>query len=289
MWKSCLRAAVPRLARNWVTSPKASLGWLADEVSYLAGKRHVVEMRPGWQLKCHPAAYRLAYQFQNTDPEQVAELDGFIRACHPGMAVFDIGAHFGLFSLAALHYGGNRARAFAIDPSPMAAKMTALHAGLNNCADRLTVLRKAVTDSTDFHPLVAAGIRAAGYFVTPSKHHHGRDLTFVAATTIDTLVELLGVRPTHIKIDVEGDEAAVIRGGRHTLSGATGPLLFVELHHALIAQHGGDQREPLRLLEEFGYAVHPINGPASDDPSIGNAPLVRVAARKTSQMEARRA
>ena len=79
-------------------------------------------MRPGWLITCHPAAYRCAYHLQINDPEQVLEFDNFIDNSFQGMVLFDVGAHFGLFSLAALHYGGPGSRAIAVDPSPIAVR-----------------------------------------------------------------------------------------------------------------------------------------------------------------------
>jgi hypothetical protein len=113
---------------------------------------------------------------------------------------------------------------------------------------------------------------------------------FVPATTIDMMVETLGVVPTHIKIDVEGEEAAVIRSGRRTLSSAGGPLLFVELHHAVVGERGGDTRATLELLRECGYVAQVNEGQAGEDASVLDALLVRVLARRTTtDKEARRA
>jgi FkbM family methyltransferase len=261
-------------------APHQSVRWLVDEIGYRSGRTKNVEMRPGWTITCHAGAWRLAYQLPSTDPAQIAELDAFIGSCEPGMVLFDIGAHFGMFSLAALHYGGHRARAFAIDPAPMAVQMTALQARLNSCADRLTLIPKAVSDRSSPQRLVAAGIRAAGYLVPPAQHHTAQDLTEVPTTTIDALVETLGIVPTHVKIDVEGHEAAVIRGGARTLSASHAPILFIELHHRLIAGLGGDPHEALRLLRDLGYEFHVCDNSVPDQASLTDAPLVRVRAQK---------
>src|SRR4051794_32708229 len=116
--RDLVRPCIPRGIRNWVRSPTKSARWIWDEVRYASGQTQEVRVRPDWSLLCHPAAYRFAYYAQHADEEQVAEFDGFISTCRPGMVLFDIGAHFGLFSLAALHYGGIAARAVAVDPSP---------------------------------------------------------------------------------------------------------------------------------------------------------------------------
>lgn len=82
-----------------------------------------LEIRPGWVLRAHPLAVRCVYMSQIRDLEQRAELDAFLARCSPGMQLLDVGCHFGVFSLAALHYGGPTARAVAVDPSHTATTM----------------------------------------------------------------------------------------------------------------------------------------------------------------------
>ena len=85
------------------------------------------------------------------------------------MVLFDLGAHFGLFSLAALHYGGIGSRAVAVDPSPAAMRMMRVEARLNNIADgRWRLVQAAVTNQVGVQQMVAAGVHSAGYYVAPS-------------------------------------------------------------------------------------------------------------------------
>ena len=109
--KHSVQILMPRRMRNWVRSPTRATRWVWNEALFGIGIRHRSEMRPGWFLVSHPSAYRFAYFAQQNDPDQVSEFDGFIDKCRPGMVLFDLGAHFGLFSLAALHYGGANSKA----------------------------------------------------------------------------------------------------------------------------------------------------------------------------------
>lgn len=249
------RALLPRSLRNWLRSPVATWRWLRDQASHLAGRDPVVEIRPGWRLRCHPLALRTAYRAHLDDPEQVAELDGFIAECTPGMVLFDLGAHFGLFSLATVHYGGPGARALAVDPSPVAVRLTRLIAAMNGAADRITVVRAAAGDAEGAVELVDVGVLAAGYYVPADAAHPAGERTRVNAVTVDGLAARHGMAPTHVKIDVEGAEAAALRGARATLTLAPAPLLFLELHNDLARRAAGDPAAPLRLLEEYGYRV----------------------------------
>src|SRR6185295_15684246 len=156
--KKYLRRVVPRGLRNWLRAPSRSVEWFWDEAKYAAGANETIEMRAGFSPVCHPGVYDFAYHLQHTDPDQVEEFDGFIKRTSPGMVLFDIGAHFGLFSLAALHYGGPRAVAVAIDPSPTAARVLKIQARLNKVAERLHVFKSSVGDHTGTQSMVAVGI-----------------------------------------------------------------------------------------------------------------------------------
>ncbi len=239
-------------------------------------------MRPGWFVVCHPAAYRFAYYAQKTDPEQVAELDGFISRCGPGMVLFDIGAHFGIFSLAALYYGGGDAKAVAVDPSPWASRMLGIQAKLNHVADRLSIVEASASDKNGSAHMVAAGVPAAGYFVGPAGDHSADELTQTRAVTLDGLVEELKMLPTHIKIDVEGLEAAVLRGAQQVLSRAESPQLFIELHNRIVREATGDPVEPLLVLDHLGYKTFTVDGIPIRRDRILDRPLARIVARKAN-------
>jgi hypothetical protein len=88
------------------------------------------------------------------------------------------------------------------------------------------------------------------------------------------------VRPTHIKIDVEGYEEAVLRGGMNTLDQTDGPLLFVELHNGMVLNRGGNPGGALGLLREFGYETLLTERVPIDDATILAKPLIRVMAKK---------
>lgn len=281
--KRIARACAPRSLRNWLRSPAKSATWVWNEARHAAGACEVFEMRPGWRVRSHPSAYRFAYFAQHHDPEQVAELDAFIGECRPSMTLFDLGAHFGLFSLAALHYGGRDARAVAVDPSPTAARMLRIQARLNGAADRLTVVEASAGEQpSGWREMVPTGVNGAGYYLAP-QDHAGGELMRTRATTLDRLAEETSLAPTHVKIDVEGYEASVLRGGRRVLAGEGGPLLFIELHNEIVRAQGGEPRATLDLLDGYGYRLAVFDGSPVSGSFILGRPLIRVVARKVSR------
>jgi FkbM family methyltransferase len=277
--KTIARRSVPRWVRNWVRSPLRSVHWIWNELQYQVGYRTNIELRPGWSILCHPASYRMAYSAQTRDPEQVAEFDGFVANCNFGMVLFDIGAHFGIFSLAALHFGGPNSRAVAVDPSPRALHMLKRQARMNNVLNRLTTIQAAVGSGTGNLAMVSTGVKGSDYFLAPIDHPES-ELIHVTELTIDELTGTTGLTPTHVKIDVEGFEAKVLRGG-HCLFTKYAPVLFLELHTKIICERNSDPEESLHLLKGFGYRLFTSEGHPVCSHDLLEHPLVRCIARKS--------
>lgn len=191
------------------------------------------------------------------------------------MLLFDIGAHFRVFSLAAAALGGT---AVAIDPSPTATHMIARQAALNGSTDRIRIVEAAVSDSSGVARMLSSGVFTAGYF----RFANGRlksDLRPARAVTVDELAGEFGA-PTHIKIDVEGHEAAALRGARATLAG--GPtLLFLEMHNEMIAAEGGDPSAALDELAALDYSTYTFDGRKLERKDILDTPIIRIVARRT--------
>ena len=254
-----IRAIVPRSARNWLRDPRQTAEWAADSLAFAMGQVSQLEVLPGWVVQAHPRAVRRAYTSHVVDPAQEAELEAFVRRCRLGMQFLDVGAHFGLFSLAALHFGGPTARALAVDPSPMAAKMLAIQSRLNDMEDRLGIVQACVADECGRRGMLDTGVIGAGYFVPADGQRRKGDLSAVEAVTVDELCRRTGFAPTHLKIDVEGGELEVLKGACDVLRRAR-PELSVEIHNGILRSAGRNPREVVRHLEDEGYQCDDVQG-----------------------------
>ncbi len=272
--KDFVRATIPRSIRNWLRSPSRSAEWVMDSARFYAGATEAINLAPDLKIVCHPQAYRAVLEAQVNDPDQRAEFEHFLSLCSADMFLFDIGAHFGVFSIAAALKG---AKAAAVDPSPSAVRMMAKQVALNGCEGNIRIIRAAVSDSNGAIDLLSSGVFSQGYFKV-AKGRHKRELTTSAALTIDELVRRLGV-PTHIKIDVEGHEAAVLRGARSLLL-AHSPVLLLELHNEMVRGEGGDPKALLDEIEELGFSVFDSAGCPVVPREILLDPIVRVVAAR---------
>jgi FkbM family methyltransferase len=190
------------------------------------------------------------------------------------MVLYDVGAHFGIFSLAAAHFGG---RAIAVDASPAAAQMMEIQARLNKCSDRLQIVRAAVSDANNSIDMLNSGVFSDGYFKA-TRQKPKSELTQVQAITIDEIALQFGA-PTHIKIDVEGHEAAVLRGAGATLSQSS-PLLFLELHNEMVVAAGDNPHSTLDELADLHYDTFTPDGDAIGPDTILERSIIRIVAKR---------
>lgn len=271
--KALVRRSVPRPLRNWLRSPSKSAEWMWDTARYSFGITKTLTIPPDVCIAMHPHAYKVACKAQIAEPEESAEFQNFLSYCNRGMLLFDVGAHYGLFSLAAAHFGG---QAVAVDPSAMAIRMIARQIALNHAADKIRTLHAAVSDKSGVLQMLGSGVFSEGYFKLAAGRS-ASELTEIRAVTIDEMTQEFGA-PTHIKIDVEGHEASALHGGRETFT-RHAPTLFLELHNQMVAADGGDPNAALDELQSVGYVPYSFASDLMDRPAIFSKPITRLVAR----------
>lgn len=266
---------IPRGVRNFIRAPRRTLRW------WWLNQQPDIEYspRPEIRFQCPRVAVEGAFNLIESDLPQVVEFDEFLQEIrrHDNPILFDIGAHFGIFSFGLLATRGPASRAVALDPSPAACRMVRHIRDGNGWGSRLCLLQAAAGAEKGELEMVDAGIASSGYFVLPGDHPE-KDRIKVPIRTINDLVGEFGV-PHYIKIDVESFEGDVIAGGEETLLKER-ITLFIELHNRMATDRGADPRQPLRLLRSLGYSQISLQGkPLSDDELLMHE-LIRVIARK---------
>ena len=125
--------------------------------------------------------------------------------------------------------------------------------------------------------MLSSGVFSEGYLRLVTGRH-SRELTTVPGITIDQMAAEYGA-PTHIKIDVEGHEAAVLRGARQTLLRFS-PQLFIELHNQIVRDDGRDPSSALDELGSSGYSIVSLSGENIGQSEILNESIIRVVANR---------
>jgi len=180
---------------------------------------------------------------------EAAKQRKIIERVRPGMVCWDVGANVGFYTLLLAELVGASGRVFAFEPVPRNVELLRRHLEMNKYQN-VRVLPCALGDvdgEVGFDPgmshLVGRMADKGRWKVTCSKADSLLDAGEIEA-------------PDVIKVDVEGAEAAVIRGalramGRH-------PVIF-------LATHGEEvHRECVELLTASGYRVGALDGGPSE-------------------------
>jgi FkbM family methyltransferase len=164
--------------------------------------------------------------------------EAFSKTLHPGMVVYDIGANVGIYTVLACRSVGPTGRVFAFEP----ATMNLFYMNENIRANRFLncqVVPKAVGDEDgtvrfEFNESCLGKVSPDGLVQVPS-------------TSLDSFWSLGNPLPQLVKIDVEGAEYDVLKGGLRVLFKAK-PTIF-------LATHGQKVRDCCQMLEELGYSL----------------------------------
>jgi len=165
----------------------------------------------------------------------------------PGDTFVDVGAHIGWFTTLAARQVGTAGQVVAIEP--YAANAVALRYNLtrNNCRN-VTVLEVAVGSGRGMLKLAHGADSGAVTAVDWT----GAQRVEVPVITLDDATAGLGVI-TLLKIDVEGWEAHVLRGGQMALA-RTGRVL-IEINPEALRKAGSSPEEILGLLTDAGFST----------------------------------
>jgi FkbM family methyltransferase len=101
--------------------------------------------------------------------------------------------------------------------------------------------------------------------LAPAVDVNGRGMTrVVEVVTIDDLCEHLRIRPTFIRMDVQGAEFQALRGARRTISAAGSRLTIVaEMHPQCWPSFGIDAAHARETIDALGLSAAPLE-PGAD-------------------------
>ena len=223
------RVPVPGIGRLRRLLPVPTEG--VREASFPGGMRLRLDLRESIQRDWYVGLYdRL-------------ELRVLRKLLDTGGDFVDVGAHVGMYTVAAAKAVRGRGRVLALEPNPVARAQLEQNVSLNHCRDVIVVARAAaggagagllhvpLTPDTSFSSL------------EPGRFAEGEPLP-IERTTVDAEIERLSLEPLLVKVDVEGAELAVLAGMTRTLERR--PVLLIEV--------GPDSaRDAEGLLAELGY------------------------------------
>ena len=201
---------------------------------------------------------------------EVDEMAFLLHTIRPGERFFDVGANVGSYAILAASKGAD---VVAAEPVLSTCKALTRNVQVNDFSDRIRVENAAVGESvgelrmtseldTTNHAVAAGDDQGLG--------------VLVPMTTLDELAKF--GQPNFLKVDVEGYEAAVVRGGQTTLSDRNLHAVVMETNGSG-RRYGEDDIDLVRHMLDFGFVTCTYDGltrrlsPA--DPSASNTIFVR--------------
>ena len=190
------------------------------------------------------------------EPRTVRWIEEVFR---PGDVFYDVGANVGAYALVAAKAHAGAVRVYAFEPSFATYAQLCRNVILNRCSETITALPIALADRTalqTFHYRdLTAGTARHAWAVPVDAEGRAFDAIATQAVlgySLDDLVAHLGLPvPTHVKIDVDGFEAAVLAGARKTLDDPAVRTVLIEL------MDGTDtERSCQAMLDAAGFQVH---------------------------------
>ncbi len=195
----------------------------------------------------------------------------YSRLVRPGMIVVDIGANIGAHTLFLARLVGPRGRVIAVEPTAWATQRLRANLDLNPELAAVVNVRQAmlVASADDKLPAeIYASWPLHGRSVHPKLRAQSKATAGAEAITLDQLAERNGIeRVDFIKLDVDGHEGAVLRGGLNVLR-RDHPAIIFELSPYILAEAGDSAENLLSLLHGLSYRLYDLtlHHPLPSDP-----------------------
>lgn len=173
-----------------------------------------------------------------------------------GRVCWDLGAHFGYYTVGLARLVGPQGEVAAFEPDPRSHARCARHVRMNELAN-VRLFHAAVSDvATQRQLIVSLGLGATTSHLAYEEESQppAGDTVKIETLVLDDLVAAGLIRgPSFIKVDVEGHGAAALRGALRTIK-THHPVLVMSFHSQ--AETDGTRQ----LLEPLGYACQDNQG-----------------------------
>jgi FkbM family methyltransferase len=161
-----------------------------------------------------------------------------------GAVIVDAGAHIGIFTVKAAGQIGEQGKVVAVEPNAENFNLLSVNREINKLTNVVTV-NAAISDYDGKASLYSRTGHSGGFSIV---EQHSQSSVSVEVFTLDDLLSQLGInRIDFLKIDAEGAELQIIKGGSKVLSESDAKIVVAAYHPE------DDPQEITRVLESFGF------------------------------------
>lgn len=174
-------------------------------------------------------------------------------ALRPGDRVADVGGNYGHFTMAAAHAVGAQGHVVTAEPNPTSFARLTLHVVINKLA-HVVPRNIGISDVPGELTLTVPQINSGEASFAPSVYD---DVTTVTCS-VETLDMMVGDDPVDlVKIDVEGFEVAVLRGGQGVIA-RDKPIIITEIVAGHLERADASLDQIFDLLEPLDYKAYQL-------------------------------
>ncbi len=192
-----------------------------------------------------------ADSFSSKEPETLEWIDGIPRSS----VVWDIGANVGLYSCYAAKQRG--CRVFAFEPSVFNLELLARNIFLNGLTEQVTIVPLPLSDTLSVNTLNMTTTEWGGALSTFGQDYGHDGQVMLKAFKFPTIglsmvdaVEFLKIpQPDYIKMDVDGIEHLILKGGAPILSKTKS--ILIEINDKFTTQ----ANDANMYLQEAGFSL----------------------------------
>ena len=196
------------------------------------------------------------FTFRNV--EMIDEMRSFLKFSSEKQTLLDIGALFGIFSLA-FTAGRPDKKAFAVEPSPAPYNILNRNISLNPKL-KIKSYPSAMGSKNGKLKMYYDWM----HLVSLPKSNRTKEFTEVNVLKLDDFLKNENIIPDVIKLDTEGSEFDIIQGGKKFLKKHR-PLIFLETHTQLLNELGISITKLVDLIHSLGYKIYDLEGNLIND------------------------
>ncbi len=207
--------------------------------------------------------YRLDHNFTFSRYEEFGDRhnSGFrewVNCCRGKNAVFDIGAHIGLYALPASRAVAPSGRVYAFEPSEANRMYLNKHLscnGINNVDVFSCLIGDVSKKEQEFYENRKTDPMNS---LRPKKKISAYRKVLREQISLDDFVFTRSVKPEVIKIDVEGAECGVLKGAGVVMRQHR-PVIFLSVHAGQLSLFGDSAGELMELITRGNYIIRDHN------------------------------
>lgn len=182
-----------------------------------------------------------------------------IELLKPGMIFFDIGAHFGYYTLLSSRIVGAMGQVHSFEPTPSSFEILKLN---TECKQNVTLNNIAVLSTSKKLELNDYGLEYCAFNsfweARFDKNNKGKKIipkkVKTKAKSIDNYVKEKDIQPKFIKIDAENSEWEILQGANYVLNNIR-PIISIEVGD-LDVKNVPTSRDIIQFLLTQGYDIY---------------------------------